>query len=172
MSSYPVAQYRNSSQPRYPPAFKPGALPVPANDNIPTPANDNWRPPMPKARVNANLPKWSTAARIARGSGRVLGRAVPILGWVLTAWDLWNFYQVRPEGIEGYELVRRCKPGRGVFKQNGQANCSITIEMDPWLYPATVPASIVELARHSDLRPGFRTLRSVSTRQLAKTDEP
>ena len=137
MSSYPVAQYRNSSQPRYPPAFKPGALPVPANDNIPTPANDNWRPPMPKARVNANLPKWSTAARIARGSGRVLGRAVPILGWVLTAWDLWNFYQVRPEGIEGYELVRRCKPGRGVFKQNGQANCSITIEMDPWLYPAT-----------------------------------
>ena len=111
MSSYPVAQYRNSSQPRYPPAFKPGTLPVPANDNIPKPANDNWRSPLPRARVNANIPKWSTAAKIARGSGRVLGRAVPILGWIVAGLEVYSYALPRIISMGGFTFDHTCNPG-------------------------------------------------------------
>lgn len=111
MSSYPVAQYRNSSQPRYPPAFKPGTLPVPANDNTPAPANDNWRPPLPRARVNANIPKWSTAAKIARGSGRVLGRSIPVLGWVMTGIEVYSYALPRILTMGSFVFDHTCDGG-------------------------------------------------------------
>lgn len=74
----------------------PRALPrVPANDNIPLPK----RPPLP-IPANDNIPHGPLGSpKVAPRwvgpplTGRILGRALPILGWALLAWELWELWR-------------------------------------------------------------------------------
>lgn len=89
---YPVA--RASAMPDY----RPPSRPVPANDNFlprraPVPANDNWRPPS-RPLAPQKLPRPS----VARLLPRMAGRLVPILGWALLAWELYELWRWLRQG--------------------------------------------------------------------------
>lgn len=67
---------------------------VPANDNrprvrVPIPANDNWGGRLARPAGASRIP----AAAAARMLPRVLARAIPLVGFAWTAWELYNLWK-------------------------------------------------------------------------------
>lgn len=151
MSSYPVPQYRRGGQGNRQ-AFQPRRpLPVRPPVQRPRVPNPLPRPPsLPVPRVNANLPKWAAAGRMAKVFGRAGLRGVPYLGAALLAWDIYDLFMTAPAGVDGYVRTRTCQSKSGTFQDFSTPNCGTQIQA----VPSPVTGRPSHLYEYEDVGPG------------------